>query len=531
MAERIVTSSGTGFTITPNTPITITDATTTNHPFTITLDSGYEFTEKTGQIIRWDKNKTTGVLSSPFNVRIPNPPATTVNFGLTVNQYSTTDLHIEVNPISTTNEYPIINNTVGFNLNKVSVIEGGQQIVRVTLKDGYRFYTTGEGGATISHRVAGGSYTNYVATHNDQLNGFVNIAVNVTGEVEFTGNAIEYEPSNPDVDVFFNMVNCTTTFEGATIPQGEQQITFIADEGFEFRGVASWLGAGQVNPTEFYPTGTEYTLTIDVPAQDVTISISAYLVVEGLGSFTNIYLTNTSELGELSLQRFQDVANVDPEYDYGKMIMNIIEVPFKIPIEMYADIMPITLGRHVTTVSSQLLNSYILTVNIGSITVSEEHGNLLDYANTNTYIHLPYAERIELPIEYVMGYTITVRYRVDFYSGESTIIITSSINGGLIIHTDVVAMSNKIPFIQFDNNKLMNKTSLVLDNGIRTAFIEVIRNTPIISGEGVDTVKDGYLREYNGYVEVNHIQLSTMANAGEQNEINNLLRNGVFING
>lgn len=530
MAERIVTSSGTGYTITPSTPITITDAETTSHPFTINLLSGYEFTE-VGQIIRWDKHKSTGVLSKPFNISIPNLPATIARLSLTVNQYSSSDVHLEINPISTTNEYPIINNTVGFNLNKVDVIEGGQQVVRVTLVEGYRFYLPGVGGATISYQVAGGNLISYVATLTNQLNGYADILVDVTGEVEFTGNAIEYEPSNPDVNVFFNMVNCTTTFEGSTIPQGEQQITFIADDGYEFRGVASWIADGQVNPTEFYPTGSEYTLTIDVPAQDVTISISAYLVVEGLGSFTNIYLTNVSELGELSLQRFQDVENVDPEYDYGKMIMNIIEVPFKIPIEMYADIMPITLGRHVTTVNSQLLNSYILTVNIGSITVSEEHGNLLDYANTNTYIHLPYAERIELPIEYVMGYTITVRYRVDFYSGESTIIITSSINGGLIIHTDVVAMSNKIPFIQFDNNRLMNKTSLVLDTGIRTAFIEVIRNTPIISSEGVDTVKDGYLREYNGYVEVEHIQLSTMANAGEQNEINNLLRNGVFING
>lgn len=530
MAERIVTSSGTGYTITPSTPITITDATATSHPFTITLDSGYEFTER-GQIIRWDKHKTTGVLSSPYNIPIPNPPTTTANFSLTVNQYSTSDLHIEVNPISTTNEYPIINNTVGFNLNKVDVIEGGQQIVRVTPKENYRLYLAGVGGATISHRVAGGSLINYVTTQTDQLNGYVDIAVNVTGEVEFTGNAIEYEPSNPDVDVFFNMVNCTTTFEGDTIPQGEQQITFIADDGYEFRGVASWIADGQVNPIEFYPTGTEYTLTIDVPSQDVTISISAYLVVEGLGSFTNIYLTNVTELGELSLQRFQDVDNVDPEYDYGKMIMNIIEVPFKIPIEMYADILPITLGRHVTTVSSQLLNSYILNVNIGSIEVNEEYGNLLDYANTKTFIHLPYTERIELPIEYVMGYTISVRYRVDFYSGECTIMIKSSINDGLIIYTDVVSMSSKIPFIQFDNNRMMNKTSLILDNGIKTAFIEVIRNIPIISSEGVDTVKDGYLREHTGYVEVEHIKLSSMANASEQNEITNLLRNGVFING
>lgn len=530
MAERIVTSSGTGYTITPSTPTTITDATTTNHTFTITLDSGYEFTEM-GQIIRWNKHKTTGDLSKPYNMSIANLPTTTARVSLTVNQYTTTDVHIEVNPVSTTNEYPIINNTVGFNLDKVDVIEGGQQVVRVTLVDGYRFYLAGVGGATISHRVAGGSLINYVATQTDQLNGYVDIAVNVTGEVEFTGNAIEYEPSNPDVNVTFNMVNCTTTFEGSTIPQGEQQITFIADDGYEFRGVSSWIADGQVNPIEFYPTGTEYTLTLDVPAQDVTISISAYLVVEGLGSFTNIYLTNVSELGELSLQRFQDVANVDPEYDYGKMIMNIIEVPFKVPIEMYADIMPITLGRHVTTVNSQLLNSYILTVNIGSIVVNEEHGNLLDYANTNTFIHLPYAERIELPIEYVMGYTISVKYKIDFYSGECTIIITSSINGGLIIHTDVVAMSSKIPFIQFDNNRLMNKTSLILDNGIKTAFIEVIRNIPIISSEGVDTVKDGYLREHNGYVEVEHIQLSSMANASEQNEITNLLRNGVFING
>lgn len=532
MAERVITTDLLGATTDPVTPYVISDAGgVTSYKLEVFADSGYMFTER-GQIIRYDKDKNTGALSKPFNVFIPNLPTDFVSVEIIVNHLSTADAHFVIKPFRESNDFNYDDSgLVGLKSNYEStVIEGGLNYIEISLVEGFSWYRSdSEKIAYVIYSMNGVSETVYPSLQ-DVLNGFIAIQVDVISDLVITGRALPIETST-DVNITLNLTNASSDYTADTIPVGTNEITFFADDGYEFRGVSEIHYSGNVIPTLFYPTGTEYTLTLDVPInQDIEITLEALLVIETLGNFTNIFRTNRQQLGDLSLERFRAVEGVDPEYDYGQMIMNIIEIPFPIPQELIADTVNIPLGRYQTNVQSELISNYRLMINIGDIEVPEVHGNVLDYRNTDIYLHVPYLERITLPIEYVMGQTISIRYVFDLYTGECNVMVKSSMGDGLIIYNDVEPMFNKIPFIQYSTNRSNSKTGILMDNNIRNAYIEVIRNIPVVTDSGVNTNKNQKLEDLTGYVEIDTIRLISSATVNEQRDINNLLKSGVFIN-
>lgn len=109
--------------------------------------------------------------------------------------------------------------------------------------------------------------------------------------------------------------------------------------------------------------------------------------------------------------------------------------------------------------------------------------------------------------------------------------VTSDFTGS-IIYSSTQNIVTQIPFVQKQNNSIVNQLSNVYKYLTATPVIEVVRNIPYddaTSEFGKGSVWSGTLGEIDGYCEVNKIQLNTSATNEEKDNIINLLKEGVFI--
>ena len=326
-----------------------------------------------------------------------------------------------------------------------------------------------------------------------------------------------------------NLVNATSSMSGeVNISGGEQTITFYANEGFTFDSVGAYNIGGK--STDFYASGTEYTLTIEVTG-DVTVDLVAVPYTESISPFVNIYEVTRQELGELSLERFS-IEHLDLHtgatssgVDYGDMIVNLIRIPYDIPDSVVRTKQPIKLGKFETTTMSNLLNTNHIEIKLGTVKVEGEKGNVSDYKNVRAFLYIPYADRMELPIQYVMDNEVEVTLELDLFSGDGVVIVTTQ---DVPVYKNMVAMSEKIPFVQLRDTDYSNKINALL-YGAMNPFIS-LESQDVIEQVALPTQRDVVLNSLTGYVEVDRIlSIDTKASANEQTEILGLLKRGVEI--
>lgn len=325
------------------------------------------------------------------------------------------------------------------------------------------------------------------------------------------------------------LVNATSSMTGeVNISGGEQTITFYANEGFTFDSVGAYNIGGK--STDFYASGTEYTLTIEVTG-DVVVDLVAVPYTESISPFVNIYEVTKQELGDLSLERFS-IEHLDLHtgatssgVDYGDMIVNLIRIPYDIPDYVVRTKQPIKLGKFETTTMSNLLNTNHIEIKLGSVKVEGNNGNVSDYKNVRAFLYIPYADRMELPIQYVMDNEVEVTLELDLFSGNGVVIVTTQ---DVPVYKNMVTMSEKIPFVQLRDTDYSNKINALL-YGAMNPFIS-LESQDVIEQVALPTQRDVVLNSLTGYVEVDRIlSIDTKASANEQTEILGLLKRGVEI--
>lgn len=266
-----------------------------------------------------------------------------------------------------------------------------------------------------------------------------------------------------------------------------------------------------------------------IELKDNYIAIGGGVPVEA-NEFTNIYLITNDELNGLSKARYTSID--DKLQDLGSFIVNLYKLPFILPSEIIVETKTdIMLGNNKVNVKSNLVNTDRLIIDFGDIEVSEKYHNVYDFINTTCILHLPYFDNIYIDVEYVVGQTINIKYVIDLYNGECTVNIYSSFLGD-IMETRQSNISQSIPFIQSNYNSIVGSLSSVNKNLIEKPFIEVVRNKPYnksLNIFGNNVVEYGKIGDYQGFLQCDKIVLETKATNQEQEEIKNILRNGVFI--
>ncbi len=347
----------------------------------------------------------------------------------------------------------------------------------------------------------------------------------IIADVVITGIANQY------YTITANMTNCTC--DKSVVKGGNQTITVTANEGYQLNSNIVLYDAGTnitSSYSDFTDENTKCVITHNVKG-NLRITATAIKKTEKLSGFANLYQVTNNVLTDLSKVRFYKMSETSQVVDYGSFITNLYKLPFELPETMIADIGSIQLGNYDTRVDSDILANYVYLVPLGDITVQEKYHNVYDYKDVLCRLHLPYYDSIDLQTEYVMNHTISILYKIDLYSGNCTVIVISDFTNEPVA-TKTFNIGAKIPFMQVQNNSVVNSIDNILDNNVFTPFIEVVRGIPynVDTIFGQETVDFGTLENYKGYLKVSDVELNINAPNEEKSEIEMLLKNGVFIN-
>ena len=340
----------------------------------------------------------------------------------------------------------------------------------------------------------------------------------------------------PKVVITGTFENATCNYTNGEVISAEKNIIITATSGYEFKNTYHYEDNGYTY--DLVKNLEKTTLTIDTTKitglSDITLNDNyvATLPVETIGGFCNLYKVTEKELSQLSKVRFQKDTTSGTVVDYGSSITQLYILPLNLPAEIIGDKSHIILGSFDSQVESTLLNNYTVDYDMGSITVPAKYNNAYDFINTTCTLRVPFFNAVALDPENVVGHTISIKFTLDLYSGNVTMNVVSDFTGG-IIYSATANIVTQIPFIQKQNNSVVNQLSNVFKYVIATPVIEVVRNIPYQADNstfGRETVQVAKLNTVHGYCEVDNVNLVTLATNDEKDSIISLLKEGVFIN-
>lgn len=400
----------------------------------------------------------------------------------------------------------------------------------ITEGSSYTFRFTSESGWLISRCTS-----NYGTTHiaEDKKSATVTYN-NVSATLRIVLTSIE--EIIPKVVITGTFENATCNYTNGEVISKEKNIIITATSGYEFKNTYHYEDNGYTY--DLVKNLEKTTLTIDTTQitglSDITLNDNyvATLPVETIGGFCNLYKVTEKELSQLSKVRFQKDTTSNTVVDYGSSITQLYILPLNLPDDIIGDKSHIILGSFDSQVESTLLNTYTVDYNMGSITVPAKYNNAYDFINTTCTLRVPFFNAVALDPENVVGHTISIKFTLDLYSGNVTMNIVSDFTGG-IIYSATANIVTQIPFIQKQNNSVVNQLSNVFKYVIATPVIEVVRNIPYQADNstfGRETVQVAKLNTVHGYCEVYNVNLVTLATNDEKDSIISLLKEGVFIN-
>lgn len=214
--------------------------------------------------------------------------------------------------------------------------------------------------------------------------------------------------------------------------------------------------------------------------------------------------------------------------DFTKYVNQIYRIPFNVPAELTTDISNINVGKYTVDVNTKQVNQDKLIIDGGSITVNPHYNNANDYSPIECVLYLPFTKEVSLNINDIINHTINIKYNIDLLSGTTTIIVSNENNE---IYTGQFNISTSLEYYGLYEDKLVNNLNSTYINDILQAYIKLIYNKPIENLVSYETMEHGILKDYHGFTKISNIDLQGTYNYNEMIEINELLKQGVFING
>ena len=234
----------------------------------------------------------------------------------------------------------------------------------------------------------------------------------------------------------------------------------------------------------------------------------------------------------------------------------------------------VIIGTLDTNIVANKVTLYYVTVDLGSIDVTEYWQNFLDYQPyTRLKLFLPYIGIVDLPTDLFMNNSVAVKYRIDIVSGACVAIVSNREN---IICTFTGNCSTKIPLSNNDHSNAIGNTlvgiaglagsvatgnavgavantaSIVaglkeriqISGSLSTAHGILINDKPFLMIERPDTeIPENYdklkgytsnismkLSETSGYTKISDIKLDGLScTDAEKEELLNMMQNGIYL--
>lgn len=243
----------------------------------------------------------------------------------------------------------------------------------------------------------------------------------------------------------------------------------------------------------------------------------------------HIYNMSDGEINTTMNSLVQKFTQNGPEIvDFTRFINQIYRIPFNIPNDLTDNVDKIEVGKYSVDVKTKQVNQDKLIIDGGSITVEPHYNNANDYSPVECVLYLPFTKEVSLNINDIINHAINIKYNIDLLSGATTIIVSNENNE---IYTGQFNISTSLEFYGLYEDKIVNNLNSTYINDILQAYIKLIYNKPIENLVSYETMEHGVLKDYHGFTKISNINLQGTYNYNEVTEINELLKQGVFING
>src|SRR5699024_11081181 len=131
-------------------------------------------------------------------------------------------------------------------------------------------------------------------------------------------------------------------------------------------------------------------------------------------------------------------------------LINLLRLPFTVPNKYIGVETVIKIGNRVYDTDyagirkAETIENDLITIDIGNIELPHKYNNTYDFVNTDIYLNIPNRQKISLPIEYVIGYNVSIEFIINLFNGEGTLNIYSN-KTDTVIHSEVMQLGQEIP--------------------------------------------------------------------------------------
>lgn len=249
-------------------------------------------------------------------------------------------------------------------------------------------------------------------------------------------------------------------------------------------------------------------------------------VVTGYGSI-NVYSVSDSILNQFSKARFQSsTGEVSLAYDadLGDYVNKLHKV--------FCDVGEVTettikCGNYDTLIKAESINSPVVTVDFGNVTLPVNNSDSSDF-NATVKVFVPFKGFVAVDADFI-GKTLNLKYDVDLVTGDGCYKISV---GDVIISQDVVKVSSDVIY---KTSKNMNLATIG-SSGFSTDYLKGLK--PFVVMKYYEPLQDRYnndnsikvLSDVTGFAKFKDITLPTIdCLNSEYNEIVSLLSKGVIL--
>lgn len=249
-------------------------------------------------------------------------------------------------------------------------------------------------------------------------------------------------------------------------------------------------------------------------------------VVTGYGSI-NVYSVNDSILNQFSKARFKSATgevSLAYDTDLGDYVNKLHKV--------YCDVGEVTettikCGNYDTLIKAESINSPVVTVDFGNVTLPVNNSDSSDF-NATVKVFVPFKGFVAVDADFI-GKTLNLKYDVDLVTGDGCYKISV---GDVIISQDVVKVSSDVIY---KTSKNMNLATIG-SSGFSTDYLKGLK--PFVVMKYYEPLQDRYnndnsvkvLSDVTGFAKFKDITLPTIdCLNSEYNEIVSLLSKGVIL--
>lgn len=249
-------------------------------------------------------------------------------------------------------------------------------------------------------------------------------------------------------------------------------------------------------------------------------------VVTGYGSI-NVYSVNDYILNQFSKERFISSTGETAlvyDNDMGDYVNKLHKV--------YCDVGEVTettikCGNYDTLIKAESINSPVVTVDFGNVTLPVNNSDSSDF-NATVKVFVPFKGFVAVDADFI-GKTLNLKYDVDLVTGDGCYKISV---GDVIISQDVVKVSSDVIYKTSKNVNL----ATIGSSGFRTDYLKGLK--PFVVMKYYEPLQDRYnndnsvkvLSDVTGFAKFKDITLPTIdCLNSEYNEIVSLLSKGVIL--